>query len=440
MVRASGRWKVASFLIRVLLVVFLAFIPFVVRAGDSTTETTTAQLSSSVKAVQPAFGAGTSVAALSYDPGAGLVYREGDFKWTLWGYAERLIDPKDDSNSKWRRFRQGSEFDFPRITDWLRPAFVYEIDMVDSDFFRNGIGGTKGFGRRNLENFFVAIQDVADPTQLRALFGQNPHILSREDNLSSGNLPTINRSLILEEHGTVNTFGAQFGFEYTKALSPQYSIALAALDNRGSFNVDQPRYSVGNSLSAKLSATPLNYKDSGQRLTWGIGVDNTMDVHNGLFRLLTAIGQGDLGAIPAEGNKFTIEGDVAYTFKAFGHPVTLEAEGLYSNFHSTRTNVGGGYVMARFSVFDNVNWGDLDLFIRHDAVNVSAAGLSGNAVQQAVRFGFNYNPPHLRKLVNIHLEYAHNRIDGPASIVRGPRDSDEFMLELRASLQPYIRH
>ncbi|ULK94925.1 hypothetical protein [Bradyrhizobium sp. I71] len=94
----------------------------------------------------------------SYDPGAGLFYQNVDFRWTLWGYAERLIDAQGDNNSTWRRFRQGSEFDLPRITDQLRPALVYEIDMVNSDFFKSGIGGTSGFGRRNLENFFVAIQ------------------------------------------------------------------------------------------------------------------------------------------------------------------------------------------------------------------------------------------------------------------------------------------
>ncbi|WP_156402754.1 MULTISPECIES: hypothetical protein [unclassified Bradyrhizobium] len=145
------------------------------------------------------------------DPGASLFYQNVDFRWTFWGYAERLVDAQGDNNSTWRRFRQGSEFDLPRITDQLRPALVYEIDMVNSYFFKNGIGGTSGFGRCNLENFFVAIQDVRDPGHLRALLGQNPHILSREDNLSSGNLPTINRSLILEEHGTANLFGAQFG-------------------------------------------------------------------------------------------------------------------------------------------------------------------------------------------------------------------------------------
>lgn len=297
----------------------------------------------------------------SYDPGAGLFYQNVDFRWTLWGYAERLIDAQGDNNSTWRRFRQGSEFDLPRITDQLRPALVYEIDMVNSDFFKNGIGGTSGFGRRNLENFFVAIQDVRDPGHLRALLGQNPHILSREDNLSSGNLPTINRSLILEEHRTANLFGAQFGFEYVQALSPQYTIAFAALDNRGSFNVDRPRYSIGNSLSAKLSATPFEDRDSGQKLTLGGGIDHTMDIHNGMLRLLTAVGQSGLGALPAEGDKLTVEGDVSYSFKAFGHPITLEAEVLLSNFSGSKTKIGGGYVMAQLSRFDTEIWGDLDL-------------------------------------------------------------------------------
>ncbi len=40
---------------------------------------------------------------------------------------------------------------------------------------------------------------------------------------------------------------------------------------------------------------------------------------------------------------------------------------------------------------------------------------------------------------HFHMEYAHNRATGPASIVQS-RGPDEFILELRFSLQPYIRH
>lgn len=61
-----------------------------------------------------------------------------------------------------------------------------------------------------LENLFVALQNPKDPGQFRLLAGENTHILSREDYLSSGILPT-NRSLILEEHGSVNCFGTKVG-------------------------------------------------------------------------------------------------------------------------------------------------------------------------------------------------------------------------------------
>ena len=149
---------------------------------------------------------------LSFNPDAGVVIQSDDFRITAWGYAERLIDP--DGKDSWRRVRQGAEFDLPRIAPNLRPALVYEVDLTNSDFFRNGPF------RRNFENLFVSLQDADDPGKSRLLFGHNTHILSRDDNLSSGNLPTINRSLVLEEHGSVNAFGAQMGFQVQRALSP----------------------------------------------------------------------------------------------------------------------------------------------------------------------------------------------------------------------------
>ena len=48
--------------------------------------------------------------------------------------------------------------------------------------------------------------------------------------------------------------------------------------------------------------------------------------------------------------------------------------------------------------------------------------------------------PFTGKLASLHLEYASNRIDGPAAIVTDTRPSDEFRTGLRVSLQRYLRH
>ena len=137
--------------------------------------------------------------------------------------------------------RQGAEFDFPRFTSSLRGALVYEVDLTNTDFFGDfGNGGR--LSRRNFENLFLALQDANDPGRFRILIGENTHILSRDDNLSSGNLPTINRSLILEEHGSVNSFGTQWGVQFQRALSDRVTLMLSAQDNRGSLNAQDPRW------------------------------------------------------------------------------------------------------------------------------------------------------------------------------------------------------
>ncbi len=366
-------------------------------------------------------------------------YRVGDFTWTFWDYGERIFNPDQGSKDYWRRVRQGSEIDLPRVTVNLRPAFVYEVDLTDSAFLRNGAGNRRGLGRRNFENLFVAIQDAEDPTKRRGLVGENTAILSREDNLSSGNLSTVNRSLILEEHNGAGIFGPQFGIEYGTALSPRWSLAVAALDNRGSLNQDQPRYSVGNSLSAKLANTAIDDPEHGRKLTWGVGVDRTGNVPIRTFPLLTATLQNQIGGATVRGDKVSAEMDAAYTFPAlFAQPATIEAEGIYSHFGGG-TDVSGAYAMLQHQVFSAERYGDLDLFARYDFVSLAVNGVSGQVFQQADRVGVNYNLPYSRKRLDLHVEYAHNRATGPVQLVQS-RGSDEFVLELRFSLQPYIRH
>ena len=369
---------------------------------------------------------------LSHNPDAGIIVQSGDFRITAWGFAERLIDP--DGKDGWRRVRQGAEFDLPRITPHLRPAFVYEVDLTNSDFLRNGPF------RRNLENLFVSLQDADDPGKFRLLFGHNTHILSRDDNLSSGNLPTINRSLILEEHGSVNAFGAQMGFQVQKALSPKATVQFSVGDNRGSLNAADVRSSIGRSVAGKVLLTPINDAEHGRKLTLGFASDYTGNIANRTFTLGTAIALAPLGGVAATGDKLTLEGDAAFTFPVAGHPATIEAELIRSRFSGSRSDVFGGYVMGQVSLFDAPKSGDLDLFLRYDFVSLGQDTIAERARQSAVRTGFNYNLPFTGKLASLHVEYAHNSVNGPAAIITQNNPGVEFRIGLRISLQRYSRH
>ena len=272
------------------------------------------------------------------------------------------------------------------------------------------------------------------------MIGENTHILSRDDNLSSGNLPTINRSLILEEHGSVNSFGTQFGVQVQKAFSDKLTLQFSAQDNRGSFNAPEPRYQVGNSLAAKAILTPLNDPDAGRKLSLGFAIDHTGDIRDRVFTLATAIAQTPLGGVAATGDRLTWEADGAYTFPLAGHPTTIDGELIHSSFSRSHSEAAGGYAMLQWSAFDAPEAGDLDLFLRYDLVRLGQDAIAGRATQQAIRTGANYNLPYTGKLANLHLEYAHNSVSGPAAIVTGDRLTDEFRVELRISLQRYLRH
>ncbi len=404
---------------------------FLVRAsllGIAVALVAVATTSASAQSATPAAAA----QVLSFNQDAGIVVQSGDFRITAWGYAERLINP--DGPDSWRRVRQGAEFDLPRFTPHLRAALVYEVDLTNSDFFRNGPF------RRNFENLFVSLQDADDPGKFRLLFGHNTHILSRDDNLSSGNLPTINRSLVLEEHGSVNAFGAQMGFQVQKALSPKATIQFSVGDNRGSLNAADVRNSIGRSMAGKLLLTPINDPEHGRKLTFGFASDFTGNITNRDFTLATAIALAPLGGVAATGDKLTFEADAAYTFPLAGHATTIEAELIRSRFSGSRSEVFGGYVMGQISLFDRRDTGDLDLFLRYDFVSLGQDSITGRAWQSAVRTGLNYNLPFTGKLASLHIEYARNDVRGPAAIVTQPGASDEFRIGLRVSLQRYTRH
>ena len=375
---------------------------------------------------------------LYFKPDAGIVYQSDDFRLTAWGFAERLIDPSGPDY--FRRVRQGAEIDLPRISDHLRFAGVYEIDLTDTNAFGINPGPAGPLNSHDFENLFVAVQDADDPARFRLLFGHNTSILSRDDNLSSGNLPTINRSLILEEHGSTNTFGAQLGVQVQKMLSSKATLLASIGDNRGGLNAQQVKFSFGRAIAAKIVLTPISDNNGGSKLTAGLAIDRTTGIRDRSFNLARALALAPIGGVAATGTKTSGEADIAYTFPIAGHPATIEAEGIYSRFSESRSDVYGGYVMGQVSLFDTPGAGDLDLFARYDVVSLGADMIARRATQQAIRSGFNYNLPDTNKLVGLHLEYGHSKVVGPATIVTDRRSADEVRIGIRVSLQQYVRH
>lgn len=374
----------------------------------------------------------------AYEPNVGPVYRRGDFRFATWGFAERYWGPRSTTVSAdfWRRVRQGMELDLPSIRA-LRPIVFYEIDLTDNNFFRSG-SVTQVF-----ENAYVALQSADDPSNWRVLLGENTHVLSRDDNQSSSNLPTINRSLILEDHGSVNSFGTQWGVQAMRALTPRIALAVSVQDGRGSLNTSQPRYRVGNSLAAKVTAVLRDDSTHRHQLIAGFGADHTGQISNRMFTLVSAIGMEALGDVAAAGDKTSIEGDVEYRTVIARHGLRVDAEALASRFTLTSASVVGGYGLVQFSVFDTPSSGTLDPFLRYDVVSLRGSaptGMRGSVIHHAIRTGLNYSLPRGHKFVGVHLEYALNTVGGAAQVIRaGPRALSEFRFGLRANTARYDR-
>lgn len=368
----------------------------------------------------------------SIDPDAGVVYQHGDFRWTGWGYGEHVFRPEGDGF--WRRVRQGMEFDLPRLAPHYRTVLVCEVDFTDTNFFRDR-------SKLNIvENLYGTLEDADDPGKFRVLFGENTHILSREDNLSSGNLPTINRSLILEEHGSVHSFGTQFGVELVKAVTPRYTVAFAALDNRGSLNTSNPRYVIGNDLAIKVSALLVQDEGHGRKFSVAVALDQTRDIRAGTWTFLSAVAGQAMGTAPASGNESTGEIEAAYTDRIGKHPYSLESEHFLTTFSKTRTHILGGYGLGQFSLFQTARAGEFDPFFRYDWVHLSANGSNDPILQQALRTGFNWNLPSSRQRVNFHVEYARNFLSVPPMTTPVKASSNELGLEVRFSATRYIRY
>ena len=374
--------------------------------------------------------------AFHYNPDAGIQFKKADFQWTTWAFAERLFSP--NQFPVWRRARQGMEFLLPSYPfkingNKFRTALVYEVDFTDNNFFQD----SKRF--KIWENLFISFQNAKDPIKFRVLFGENTCILSREDNLSSGNLPTINRSLILEQHGSTNSFGTQWGFQVQSQLCKKTFLQASLQDNRGSLNQDKANFQFLNAIAVKITQSILQpANNSNQKLNIGFAIDHTRNIKDKRFALASGIDNKTIGSTAATGSKLTFENNLDYTNTIGKHFFTFEYEAIYSRYSTEKLNVAGGYVQFQFQVFDKKYFGDLVPFIRYDLVNLSI--LIASATGQAIRLGVNYNLPFTNKLVNFHFEYAHHLLNGsPTIITATDKKFDEFRLELRINVTRYLR-
>ena len=374
--------------------------------------------------------------SFQYDKDAGLQYKKNGFTWSTWAFAERLFSP--NQFPAWRRVRQGMEFQFPSYKFKINgnkysSKLFYEVDFTDNNFFQD----SKRF--KIWENLFVTFQNANDPNKFRILFGENTSILSREDNLSSGNLPTINRSLILEQHGGTNSFGTQWGFQIQSQVTKKTFLQASMQDNRGSLNQDQPSFQFWNAIAIKITQSIILPTDkSNEKLNMGLAIDHTRNINNKSFTLLSAINSENLGSTYARGNKLTFEHNIDYTNKIGSHYYTIDYEAIYSNYSNQNLNVIGGYGQIQFQIFDNKKIGDLVPFIRYDLVSLN--NYIEKATEQAFRLGINYNLPYTNKLINFHVEYAHHALGSSQTIITTTQNQfDEFRFGIRVNATRYLR-
>ena len=374
--------------------------------------------------------------AFHYNPDAGLQYNNGDFQWTTWAFAERLFSPNQPP--QWRRVRQGMEFQLPSYPFTIkgnkyRTSIFYEVDFTDNNFFQD----SKRF--KIWENLCITFQNAKDANKFRVLFGENTSILSREDNLSSGNLSTINRSLILEEHGSTNSFGTQWGFQFQSQVSEKTFFQASLQDNRGSLNRDNPGFQFWNAIAVKITQSILQpANNSNQKLNIGFAIDHTRNIKDKSFALASGIENKIIGSTAATGSKLTFENNIDYTNTIKKHFYTFEYEVIYSRYSTEKLNVAGGYGQLQFQVFDKKQFGELVPFIRYDLVNLTNP--TASATEQAIRLGINYNLPFTNKLANFHLEYAFHLLNGsPTILTTTDKQFDEFRFELRINATRYLR-
>lgn len=371
-----------------------------------------------------------------YNPDAGLQYIKNDFQWSTWAFAERLLSR--NLSPVWRRVRQGMEFQLPSYPfkingNKFRTTVFYEVDFTDNNFFQD----SKRF--KIWENLFITFHNANDPNKFRILFGENTNILSKEDNLSSGNLPTINRSLILEEHGSTGNFGTQWGLQIQSQVSKRTFLQASMQDNRGSLNQDHPSFQFWNALTFKITQSIIQATDkSNQKLNVGFAIDNTQNIKDKSFTLISGINNVSLGSTLATGTKLTFENNLDYTNTIGNHFYTIEYEAIYSNYSDQKLNVTGGYGQLQFQVFDKRKIGDLVPFVRYDLVVLKNP--NEKATEQAIKMGVNYNLPYTNKLINFHIEYAHHLLNGSPTILTTTQNKfDEIRFGIRVNATRYLR-
>ncbi len=364
----------------------------------------------------------------SLDPDAGLVARSGDLRFATWGYAQGVFAL--DVPPYFRRVRQGAELDLPR---WgpVRAIAVYEVDFTDNAFFQSGAAW------KVWENAFLEVQNAGDGGRFRVLYGENTHILSREDNLGSGNLPTINRSIILEDHGSIHAFGTQWGGQVSGRPTDRIALAASVGDNRGSLNQDTPYWSPANDFAGKATWTAWK-GSSGSALSVGAAGDYTRAVVPGTFTLATALAGAPVLATPADGGKATFEADVGLTpTQGAGFPVAVEAEWIGSTFPTSGTWVQGGYVQGMGQLYGSAKVGDLWVFARPELALMDTATAHASLV--ALRGGLDWNVPFTAQRANLLLEGAWHGVHGDPAIVVDGNPGAEVRLMLRVSATRHNR-
>ncbi len=361
------------------------------------------------------------------DPDMGVIIGPGPARFITWGYGQWALGNGVDPY--FRRVRQGSEMDFPSMGG-VQPVAVYEVDLTDNDFFRAKPAW------KIWENAFIAFQNAQDPSRLRVLYGENTHILSFEDNLPSGNLPTVNRSAILESHGSLHAFGTQWGGQVQARINPRLQLAFSAGDNRGSLNQDEPRFSPINDWAAKANWTLWQSESKGS-LLMGAALAWTHRIDPGSFVLASALANAPVLSIAAEGSKTTLETDGALQLNG-SFPSRISWEWISSFFSRSDTRAQGGYLQILSQFYEDKRYGDLSVFLRPEWAILNGVA-TPHAEATILRTGINWNVPLTAQRVNILAENAWHITSGDPSLVLEKDPGYEFRLMLRASLTRHNR-
>ncbi len=362
----------------------------------------------------------------SVDPDAGAVWTRGGWTYTTWGFAQGVVW---DGEPYWRRARQGMSL-LSTAFGGVRATAVYEVDFTDNDFFRQGPGW------KIFENAFIGLQDAESADRFRFLYGENTHVLSREDNLSSGNLATINRSMILESHGSVHAFGTQWGGQLRGAAGRGVLLTASIGDNTGSLNQEQPHFGVANDFGGKASAQL--WKDAADsRLTVGAAGDYTRHSDDPEFILASSLGNAPLLRAPVGGARTAGEVDAELILRGHTLPLQIESEWIASRFAGTGTVALGGYVQGLTQLYGSRCHGDLSVFVRPEFARLSNNGVSAATI--AVRAGIDWNVPLTAQRANVLVEGAWHRSQGAAAVLVAQDAVWELRLMLRVSLTRHAR-